>query len=243
MFSRTAHLYDLIYSGVVDYAARADEIDETVRRRTPSARSLLEVGCGPGRYLELLRDRGYEDVAGIDLDPGMVAVCAERLPGVPVTLADMAGFELGRRFDAVICPFSSIGYVRTLQRMRSAVASMARHLASGGVLLFDGWIERGHWQPGLLTVHSGRDESTSVARMMRSDVIADDPTLSVMDMHYLIGTAAGVEYVTERHELGLFTRAEYVEACVDAGLREVRAYDSPMGGRRSRIVAGAPESA
>jgi hypothetical protein len=42
--------------------------------------------------------------------------------------------------------------------------------------------------------------------------------LSVFTLHYLIGTAGCVEYCTERHELGLFTVDQMLEAFGTAGL-------------------------
>ncbi|HEX9009372.1 MAG TPA: methyltransferase domain-containing protein, partial [Holophagaceae bacterium] len=107
MFTSSAHLYDLVYDAVVDYDERCEEMHKAIRKRNPRARTLLEVGCGTGRNLERLR--AHYEVAGIDVSPAMAALCTARLPAVPVAVADMADFDLGRRFDAVICPFSSIG--------------------------------------------------------------------------------------------------------------------------------------
>jgi hypothetical protein len=42
--------------------------------------------------------------------------------------------------------------------------------------------------------------------------------LSLMDMHYLIGTPAGTEHYVERHELGLFTTEEVYHALTIGGL-------------------------
>jgi hypothetical protein len=54
-----------------------------------------------------------------------------------------------------------------------------------------------------------------IARMNISEV---DGTLSFFDFHYMVATPEGINYFTERHELGLFTNEEYLEAFRLAGL-------------------------
>jgi hypothetical protein len=49
------------------------------------------------------------------------------LPDVSFHQADLVSFDLNRRFDAVLCLGSSIGYIETLDRLRQAVATFARH--------------------------------------------------------------------------------------------------------------------
>jgi len=106
MFSESAAWYDHFYGGK-DYAAEALRVTELIRRRRPGARTLLDVACGTGRHLEQLRQEFACE--GLDLDDGLLAVARRRLPGMRLTRADMADFDLGRRFDAVTCLFSSVG--------------------------------------------------------------------------------------------------------------------------------------
>ena len=131
MFDRSAHVYDLLYP-FKDYGAEARDLVELIGARNPSATSLLDVACGTGRHLELLR-ASFPDVAGVDLDEGLLAIAQERLPDVPLTRADMRTVDLGRTFDAVTCLFSSVGYLRDADELERAVGRMAAHLAPGGV--------------------------------------------------------------------------------------------------------------
>jgi trans-aconitate methyltransferase len=38
-------------------------------------------------------------VEGLDVDPGMVDIARAKHPDVPIHVADMVDFDLGRRFD------------------------------------------------------------------------------------------------------------------------------------------------
>ena len=125
MFSNSARIYDAVYS-FKDYGAEAERVHELIQERSPGASSLLDVACGTGKHLEQFR-RWYPDVAGVDLDEGLIDVARDRLDDVPLQLADMTSFDLGRKFDAVTCLFSSIGYVGTVERLASAIAAMAAH--------------------------------------------------------------------------------------------------------------------
>jgi SAM-dependent methyltransferase len=213
VFDKTADLYDLFYDWK-DYRAEAERVRELVGARNPQARSLLDVACGTGRHLEHLR-RWYA-VEGIDLDRSMLAVAARRLPGIPLQVGDMAGFDLGRQFDVVTCLFSSIGYMHTMPQLRRALKTMARHLTPGGLLILEPWLAPAAFdrhQLGRLIV-AERAELQAV-RMNDSRV---DGRLSIMDFHYLIGRPGSVEHIVETHALGLFTETEYASALSDAGL-------------------------
>jgi hypothetical protein len=45
--------------------------------------------------------------------------------------------------------------------------------------------------------------------------------VATLEFQYLIGTPKGIENLIERHELGLFTHEEYLEAFRSAGLKVI----------------------
>jgi len=221
MFSRSADLYDALYDTFKDYAAEAARVRELIG---PDARTLLDVACGTGRHLELLQ--GDYEVVGLDIDPGLLAVARLRLPGVELVEADMTDFDLDRTFDAVVCLFSSIGYAHTVERLHAAVGAMARHLASGGVLIVEPWLRPDAWRAGHVHMLTVDDEELKIARVTHAGRVRD---VSTIDFVYVVGTPAGLDHFEERHELGLFTDEQYRAAFAGAGLAVEHDPDGLMG--------------
>jgi SAM-dependent methyltransferase len=212
-YTSRPELYDVEYS-FKDYAAEAATIERVVRERRPEARTLLDVACGTGRHLEHLQ-KSF-DCEGVDLDEGLLEVARDRLPGVPFELADMRDFDLGRRFDAVTCLFSAIGFVDGPDELRAAAASLARHLEPGGVLVVEPWIAPDDWIPNRPHLLSHEEPGLALARVTLSGLRGE--RTSTTEMHYVVATPAGIDHFVEEHELFLFTDDELRAAFESAGL-------------------------
>ena len=215
MFSKSAKFYDALYGSMgKDYVAEAQKVHTIVKQHKRSAgNTLLEVACGTGKHASLLQ-KDYQ-VEGLDLDAGLLEVASQNCPEITFHQADMVGFDLGKQFDVVTCLFSSIGYVKTVARLESAVQSMTDHLLPGGVLIVEPWFTPEQWKPGRVSALFVDQPELKISRMNISEV---DGRLSFFVFNYTVGTPQGVEYFTERHELGLFTSEEYLDAFRKAGL-------------------------
>jgi methionine biosynthesis protein MetW len=86
--------------------------DETIIAQIPAGSRVLDLGCGDGRLLSLLRDTHGASVQGIELDRSQIVQAIAR--GVPVICADLdrglAGFPDGS-FDFAVLS-------QTLQQVR-----------------------------------------------------------------------------------------------------------------------------
>lgn len=125
MFSKSASLSDLFYAWK-DYAREADRLQTLIaeHKRSPGT-SLLDEACGSGGHIAFLRRR--YTVEGLDLDPSVLEIARQKHPDIRFHRGGMVEFDLARRYDVVVCFFSSIGYVKTLPRLRQATRTMAPH--------------------------------------------------------------------------------------------------------------------
>ena len=216
MYDKSARIYDLLYvgTGIKDYHAETAELRRIIEESCPEARTLLDVACGTGAHLAELRQ--WYEVEGADLSPAMLAVAGKRLPGIPLRQADMRTLDLGRSFDAVICLFSSIGYITEPNEMRPAVARLAAHVAPGGVLILDGWVRPDEWHDRFRPEPDiAQDDETLVVRLAFT---RREGGITNLDMHHLVQTAEGIEYFVENHRLALTPTEAYVSAVESAGL-------------------------
>lgn len=212
MYTQSAQWYDAIYS-FKDYKAETDHILALLREKRPNAKTLLDVACGSAEHDKYLAQ--HYQVDGIDLQPEFIHIAAGKNPAGRYTVADMSAFDLGRSYEIILCLFSSIGYLRTLERVGRALQCFKHHLAPGGLLLVEPWFTPTSWNPTHpATMLTAEGEGWCICRMTEG---GQQGRLSYTDCHYLLGQHGKVQYFSERHELGLFTVAEMTAAFRQAG--------------------------
>lgn len=133
-----AAIYDLIYAG------RADAAFWQAIAAAAGPGPLLELGCGTGRVLLPLARSGCE-ITGLELSAQMLDRCRAKLRSEPpevrdrvrLVAADMASFDLGRRFAAIICPFGGFQQLRTVEEQLACLDRCQTHLRPNGMLVLD----------------------------------------------------------------------------------------------------------
>jgi len=214
VFEVSAEYYDLVYSALKDYGKEAADVAGLLRRIHPGCRTLLEAACGTGEHARWLAAAGFE-VDGLDLNPAFVSTARAKHPGGRFVVADMSKFHIDRRYDAVVCLFSSIAYLGTLDRVEDALRCFREHLAPGGAIVVEPWFPPGVLSTTRVFRHSAEGNGVRVDRTARNEIVG---RLSRLHFDYEIADSGGTRRVSEIHELGLFTTDEMLEAFGRAGL-------------------------
>lgn len=201
-----ADIYDAVYEWK-DSAEEARRIRALLHREgVGDGANLLDVACGTGNHMVHLA-RWYR-VTGVDASPRMLARARRKLPRARFHRGRMQSFRMDQRYDAVICLFSAIGYVRTPAELRTTLHNLSRHLAPGGVLVIEPWIDPRKFIPNHVHLLSSDRPERKIARITVSRRVRNH---SVMDMHYLVGVPGSVRYFRERHDM-LMMPAERLRA-------------------------------
>jgi len=214
MFTETAPFYDAIYS-FKDYRAESQQVAALIRRSRPEARRVLDVACGTGEHARWLVDDWGFLVEGIDLDTGLLALARQKVPTGRFERADMEAFTLDHQFDAVVCLFSAIAYLVTIERVANAIECFRRHVEPGGLLLVEPWFAPGVIDPARVSRLRAELPQGHVERVSQIEVAG---RVSRIHFRYKITTDAGSWETSEIHELGLFTVDEMQMAFKRAGL-------------------------
>jgi SAM-dependent methyltransferase len=138
-----ADAYDSIYRSK-DYDGEVDLIERVlIRQGFAGSRNLLDLGCGTGAHAIQLAKRGHR-VVGVDRSPDMLAqarakAAVERGLGLEFHEGNICKLDLHQQFDAALMMFTVLGYLLNDSDSNAALASVRRHLALGGVFIFDVW--------------------------------------------------------------------------------------------------------
>jgi len=154
-------------------------------------------------------------VDGLDLDRGLLRVARQKNPSGRFFEADMSAFSLETRYDVILCLFSSIAYLVTLERIGRALACFRRHLAPEGVVLVEPWFRPGALDTSREFRVTGTHQGMRVTRVSRNEI---EGRVSRLHFAYEIDGPDGLRLLDEVHELGLFTPDEMGATFEAAGL-------------------------
>lgn len=112
-----------------------------IQSALPKKETILDLCCGTGRHSIILRRRGWNTV-GLDLSKNLLNIAKRNMKNeraeFPLVRADMRHFPFRKQvFDAVICMFTSFGYLPSENEDMKSFKEVRRILRKGGKFLLD----------------------------------------------------------------------------------------------------------
>ena len=135
-YDAIAPLYDE-FTAHHRYEELMGELLPALERHDLAGNRLLDVGCGTGKSLIPMLERGWQ-VAGCDISAAMIEVAKGKVgEAVSLALADMRTLPHFGYFDLVWAIDDAVNNLLDPEDLEAALQGMRRNLALGGLLLFD----------------------------------------------------------------------------------------------------------
>jgi len=131
-YSKFAKYYDKLMSDPKD---KVNLIDSWIKKYHPQAKSVLEIACGTGAILNLLKNK--YDVTGLDLSKAMIEIAKKKIPSVKFHNKDMTNFKLDQKMDIILCIFDSINHLQNFKDWQKVFNNVKTHLNENGLFIFD----------------------------------------------------------------------------------------------------------
>lgn len=200
---------------------------------------ILDLGCGTGRYLRAIQDRGVRPV-GIDLSMPLLKIARSRLVDISLVRADMRCLPIrGGSFAGVLLMFTTFGYFDTREEDLMVLREVARVLAGGGRFVLD-FVNGRHIRDRLVT-RSGR----LIREMCAEEKRWIDPAGPFLCKETRLGPMRNGTYKTYRERLHLYEPSELEQMLIEAGFRvmdrfgdyQARAFDPETSPRLLLLTA------
>lgn len=121
---------------------RSDEEWIATHVFTKPKASILILGCGAGRTVIPLAQKGFQ-ITALDIVPEMVAACRKNLENYSLSATVVVGDSsnlspsFSKSFDYVFAPFHSFDYIAPIEHRYQAIAAAREALKPNGVFVFN----------------------------------------------------------------------------------------------------------
>jgi len=199
--------------------------------------SVLDLGCGPGRYAIPLAKQGFK-VTGLDRTQLLLDRAKEFSSAQAVSIEwlneDMRRFVRPNTYDLIVNMFTSFGYFENLNENRLVLENVYKSLSTGGVFLMDTASKEilAKWfQP------SGVNALPNGDLMIERRKIVDD--WQKVESEIITITSGEIRRFPVL--LWTFSAGELKGLLSDAGFRKIKIYGNldgaPYGPDASRLIA------
>lgn len=207
MFSKSTNIYDLLYK-YKNYKAESNKIKNIILKENKEAVDILDVACGTGEHAKFLKEDFSID--GLDINNEFLKISSTKNEKGNYYCGSFIDFELNKKYDAILCLFSSFAYCKSVENLNKMLLCFRNHLNKNGVIVLEPWFTISQWKSNVINTTSYQDNKIHITRISVSKPSKN--SISYLHFDYLIRIEGQSYSFTEEHEMGLFSENDIKDA-------------------------------
>ncbi|MBN2100437.1 class I SAM-dependent methyltransferase [Candidatus Dojkabacteria bacterium] len=220
-YKNLAKYYDLCFQQK-DYQKEVDFILELVDKYGINKESILDVGCGTGTHLCLLKNH-FDNLYGVDLNKEILEIAKTKVPGAHFLNAGMSDFKIKEKFDVITSLYSVFNYNKDVDSATKTLQNFHKHLQEKGVVIIALYNER--TTDKKISLHVGKDDDTKVAKIDQFRYIPKDKTVKSEHL-VLIKDNEEIDFEVEDDDIYRIFDFDEIESMVkESGFSNSEIYD------------------
>lgn len=221
-YTSLAKYYDLIFSRK-DYSQESEFIRNIVKTKAPHAKSILDVGCGTGEHLNILKDE-FEILWGLDLNKEIIEIAKSKSNKIKYPIGGMKDFKLNLKFDVITCLYSVFNYNLEPSDAVATLKNFKNHLKPNGVVIIALYTPANTEK--VISLHMGKNEDIEVAKINQYVVDPDTKIETTDFLVFLKTNDSKVDFMVENgHKFRIYSSEEFTTLSNNAGLSKNVYYD------------------
>lgn len=213
LYKEFAWYYDLIYKNK-KYQAEVQFIDSVLKKYQVKGKKILDVACGSGNHAKILIKKRY-DVVGIDKNIEMLKIAQKKVPKAYFKVADMKSFSLKRKFDIILCMFTSIHYNLTKGDLLKTILNFKKHLNDNGLIIIDSPI----FKKGVNKKKAYHLQTKEGDVLVHYHFVDQGKGKLKITIYWKIASGKKYKVLKDIHYLQAYTVKEFVDTFRKAGLK------------------------
>ncbi|MBP8081781.1 MAG: methyltransferase domain-containing protein [Spirochaetes bacterium] len=135
-----AEHYDYVLKDI-DYEEWFQYLKEIMLTYCPRAESVLEIGCGTGKFGAKFSAEGF-NIVGVDYSLDMLMAAKKRArKNFKLVCADASKFSFKKKFDFIFCVHDTLNYILDMKDVKLLFANAASCMHKDSIFIFDSTTE------------------------------------------------------------------------------------------------------